>query len=204
MDPTTLLLAAITYTAALVGRKVANEVADGFWSRAKQSLQKALGKEPIPTEVSKQAIATLGPELQGDLNRLLGAAPVLRRARIVEEALNGGRVLWIDDNPAGNSWEYACLTALGCRVKTVESTRTAVDCLRVEAYDLVLSDIARAERADEGLKSLPTIRQAAPGVPVIFYVMALQGGVPAGAFGITNHPDELLHLCMDAMERRRF
>ena len=203
MDPTTLLLAATTYTAALVGRKVANEIADGFWNRAKQSLKKALGKEPSPTELSKEAIAAMEPEIQDDLQRLLGASPVLRRAQIVGEALEGSRVLWVDDNPAGNSWEYACLTALGCRVRTVESTRTALDCLRIEPYDLVLSDIARAERNDEGLRSLPAIREAAPGVLVIFYIMALKGGVPSGAFGITNHPDELLHLCMDAMERKR-
>ena len=40
---------------------------------------------------------------------------------------------------------------------------------------------------------------------VVFYVGRVDraAGVPAGSFGITNRPDELLHLVMDALERCR-
>jgi len=205
MEPTTLLLAATTYAAALVGRKAANEVVDGFWNRAKAALKNVLGRDPAPTDLSTSALAAIAPDprLQDELTELLGTSPVLRRARVVEKALAGSRVIWIDDHPAGNAWEHACLSALGCQVRNVESTTTALDYLAVEQFDLVLSDITRGSEGQEGLHALPLLHRAAPEAPVIFYVMDLQAGVPAGAFGITNRPDDLLHLCMDALERRR-
>jgi hypothetical protein len=41
--------------------------------------------------------------------------------------------------------------------------------------------------------------------PVLYYVGSLDPGAPtpAGAFGITIRPDELLMLCLDALERVR-
>jgi hypothetical protein len=40
---------------------------------------------------------------------------------------------------------------------------------------------------------------------VIFYVGRLDPGAerPAGSFGITNRPEELLHLVLDVLERTR-
>ena len=42
--------------------------------------------------------------------------------------------------------------------------------------------------------------------PVIFYVGVFEPerGVPGQAFGITNRPDELLHLTLDALERFKY
>jgi hypothetical protein len=40
-------------------------------------------------------------------------------------------------------------------------------------------------------------------VPLIYYVTDSDLGMPAGAFGLTNHVDELLHLVLDALERNR-
>jgi hypothetical protein len=39
---------------------------------------------------------------------------------------------------------------------------------------------------------------------VIFYVSVINQDkpLPPGAFGLTNRPDELLHLVIDALERR--
>ena len=42
--------------------------------------------------------------------------------------------------------------------------------------------------------------------PVIFYIGIFDPklGIPGGAFGITNRPDELLHLVLDALERKKY
>ena len=40
-----------------------------------------------------------------------------------------------------------------------------------------------------------------PGNKYGFYVYH-SDGIPAGAFGLTNRPDELVHLVIDALERR--
>jgi len=70
---------------------------------------------------------------------------------------------------------------------------------------VIISDIARGDTADQGVRDLPLLRRSAPETPVIFYVGKLDShqGTPAGAFGITNRPQELLHLVLDALERKR-
>jgi hypothetical protein len=40
-------------------------------------------------------------------------------------------------------------------------------------------------------------------VPLLLYTTESLPSVPAGAFGSTDRPDELLHLVIDALERHR-
>jgi hypothetical protein len=205
MDPLTLLLAGTTYAASLVAKKAADDLAKDFWTYVKASLSKALGREPAPGDVTREALQKVAaePVVQERLRALVGQAAVLRRAQLVEPALRGARILWIDDRPEGNVWEYDCLTALGTLVKTVETTRSAVACLEREPYDLVISDAEREGRPAKGIEDLPSLQVRDRPTPVILYVTDLKPGVPPGAFGITARPDELLHLCMDALERSR-
>jgi hypothetical protein len=164
------------------------------------------GAEPQATDVtsaSLEALAEQAPDLADALQELMGQSPTLRRLRRVEGAVAGARILWLDNHPEWNSWEIACLEAAGARVRTVESTRAAL-ALLADGYDLVISDIDRGGNATEGIVALPLLHKAAPTTPVILYVGSLQPtGLPAGAFGITNRPDELLHLVMDVLERAR-
>lgn len=97
------------------------------------------------------------------------------------------------------------LRELGAHVTAVSETASALDCLNAEDFDVVLSDIARGHRPDEGLTALRQINGAAPAAAVIFYVgeVDTRAGIPIGASGITNEPAELLHLVLDALERRR-
>jgi DNA-binding NtrC family response regulator len=89
-------------------------------------------------------------------------------------------------------------------VTTVETTKSALACIANEEFDLILSDIDREGSKRAGLDALPQLNAAAPTLPIILYIAALEPrGVPHGAFGITYRPDELLHLCMDVVERRR-
>ena len=52
---------------------------------------------------------------------------------------------------------------------------------------------------------LPRLRNAGFHQPVIFYIGRPEpgAGVPAGAFGVTNRPDQLLQLVVDALSRVR-
>jgi len=205
MDPVTLLLAGTTYAASLVAKKAADDLAKDFWTYVKGALSKALGREPAPGDVTRQALQQVAaePAVQERLQALIRSDGVLRRAQLVEPALRGARILWIDDRPEGNVWEYDCLTALGAGVKTVETTRSAVACLEREPYDLVISDVDREGRRSAGIEDIPRLQVRERATPVILYVTTLEPGVPPGAFGITARPDELLHLCMDVLERSR-
>jgi CheY-like chemotaxis protein len=131
--------------------------------------------------------------------------PALRRALAARTALQGARVLWIDDHPEWVEWEKRMLERLEVDVTTATDTGRALKRLHAAPYDLILSDIARGSRGDEGVAALPALRSQAPDTPVIFYVADLEEGrePPAGSAGITNRPDELLHLVLDVLERRR-
>lgn len=90
--------------------------------------------------------------------------------------------------------------------QTAESTQKALDLLKNRHFDLVISDMARGDNDTAGLNFLRQMREANETIPVIFYVGSVDPaakGVPPQAFGITNRPDELLHLTLDALERRK-
>jgi hypothetical protein len=85
----------------------------------------------------------------------------------------------------------------------VRSTTDALAALGGATYDLVLSEVARAGESDAGLRMLGRLGPGSP--PVVFYVGRVDDarGVPRGAFGIADHPETLLHLVLDALERSR-
>jgi CheY-like chemotaxis protein len=205
MDPSTLMAAGTLYVAALVARTAADDLASDLWAKIKVALAAKLGREPESKDVTAKALedVTQDAGIHQRLATLLGESSTLRRAQVVEKAIRGARILWVDDRPEGNVWEHDCLTTLGAVIKTVETTRSAVACLESESFDLLISDVDREGRDRAGLDDLAELEASAPGLPVVFYVMDRKPGVPAGAFGITAHPDELLHLCMDALERTR-
>jgi CheY-like chemotaxis protein len=133
---------------------------------------------------------------------------VLRRAERCREVLKDKRILWIDDQVTNNRKERELLEVFDLKLEQVQSNAAAEVALAPDGggYDLILSDIVRPEGEPTGLDFLAAHRHrpAEQRVPVIFYISHLDRdlGVPVGAFGITNRPDELLHLVMDALERR--
>ena len=94
---------------------------------------------------------------------------------------------------------------MGASITPVETTRSALAKLRGSSFDLIISDIDREGTSDEGTRALRALAEESPMTPVIFYIATLEHerGSPAGAFGITNRPDELIHLTLDALERLR-
>ena len=70
-------------------------------------------------------------------------------------------------------------------------------------YDLLISDIDRDGVPDEGLRFLSQMHERNSWPRTIFYIghVEQESCVPAHAFGISDRPDELLHLVMDALER---
>jgi len=208
MDPVTLLIGGLSYAAVAVAREASDDVAEQVWDRLKGGLAKLLRREPTLADVTPErarAVLESDPELSAQVSKLWLGTAVLRRAKHVARALNGARVLWIDDRPEDNALERQTMASLGLQVVTVETTRSATACLERESFDLIISDIDREGRATAGIDALPSIGKAGRGAPIVLYITqyAPDRGVPAGAFGITARPDDLLHLCMDCVERRR-
>lgn len=195
------------YIAVSIAKKVEDRLLDSAWDTIQERLSGRLGRVASPIDATPEAIrdiAATDPAARLSLERVGATSPVMRRAALAQRALVGAHALWVDDQPDGNRLEAESLKALGVRVSQVETGADARDALRNGAFDLILSDIARPGGASEGLDDLNGLKALAPDVPVIFYILHLKpDGVPPGAFGITARPDELLHLCMDALERRR-
>ena len=105
------------------------------------------------------------------------------------------------------------LRSFGALVTFAATTEEAVQALQAAAeqhqpFDVILSDISRELPAPDptaGLTMLTRLRNAGFQQPVIYYVGRPnpEAGVPAGAFGVTNRPDQLLQLVVDALSRVR-
>lgn len=205
MDAVSVLVAAATFLAAEVARKPADALATKLWETVKAGLRKVLDREPTPADVSAATIRKAEeevPAVVGALQAARSGSSGLRRAEQVGSVLRGARVLWVDDRPENNAWEREMLRVLGVVIVAVESTRSALDSLKGESFDLVISDIRRDN--ENGIDGANEIRAAVPMLPIVFYILDLtRGQIPEPASGITNEPNELLHLVLDRLERTR-
>lgn len=130
---------------------------------------------------------------------------VIHRIRRNWDLLQGSRVLMFDDRPDTLVNEIRMLQQLEMEVEVVALTSEALARLQSGHFDLLISDIARPEGQSNGIVTLQTLREHYPALPAVFYIgnYNAEDGIPVGAFGITNRPDELVHLILDILERKR-
>jgi CheY-like chemotaxis protein len=168
---------------------------------ARMTKFKALGVEAeFSAKAMDGAIAAQGVQVsqddrKGALKRLALLAPLLRDTRI----------LWVDDTPASTRNERALLESYGVRVDTFTTSAQAESALRDNKYLLVITDLKREGRDDEGLQFVARTLASKTYVWVIAYVGTDQRGKarPADLFGITNRPDHLMHLVCDVVAREK-
>jgi CheY-like chemotaxis protein len=130
----------------------------------------------------------------------------LKRAKKHLHVFRDAQFLWVDDHPENNFNEVAMFRQLRVGIDTAEGTEEALEILRNRRFDLVISDMARGDEATAGLEFLEQFRRVNKTTPVVFYVGVFdpEKGIPAQALGLTNRPDELLHLTLDALERKKY
>lgn len=143
-------------------------------------------------------------ERSPDASATTSAPRVVSRAQRLAPRLAGRMILWVDDRPDGNLMERRMLRQMGITVESVTTNAAAYSVLEdgTERVDLVISDIDRAGQPD-GLQLVQGIAAKGWHTPAIFYVGRVdpERPHPRGAFGITDRPDELLDLVMDALDR---
>ena len=206
VEPVSILVASATFLAAEVARKPADAFATKLWDTVKAALRNVLDREPTPADVSAATIrkAAEAPAVVGALHAARSSSSGLRRAELVGNVLRGARVLWVDDHPENNAWERELLRSLGVVIVSVESTRSAVASLRAESFDVMISDIRRDSEPVDGIDGAMQIRDATPTLPIVFYIQDVTSRqIPEPASGLTNEPNELLHLLLDRLERTR-
>lgn len=131
----------------------------------------------------------------------------LKRAAVLTDVTRDRVILWVDDQHNNNMHEIRTFAALGMKIITEHSNAAAV--VRVKGgfprVHIVITDISRTAGEPSG-DLLPDAFQAERiELPIIFYITKVDNSapLPIGAFGLTNRPDELLHLVLDALERIR-
>jgi CheY-like chemotaxis protein len=82
------------------------------------------------------------------------------------DALQGIRILVVDDEPAVIESTVALLEVLGCLVDSADSTESAVAKARLQQPDIVLVDF-RLRELDSGLDTIGRLQELYPGLPVI-------------------------------------
>jgi CheY-like chemotaxis protein len=130
---------------------------------------------------------------------------VLSRVKKHLKIFRDVQILWVDDHPENNLNERGMFHQMKAEIDIAKSTEEALHILKNGRYDLVISDMARGDEPAAGLAFLKGLREYDRTTPVIFYVglFDAEKGTPPQSRGITNRPDELVHLTLDVLEREK-
>ncbi len=115
------------------------------------------------------------------------------------------KALWLDDSGVVvQCSEKRLIEAIGVELDICPNPDKAFDVLLNNAYDFIISDMKRGDDTQAGVTFLKKLVEKRRWIPTIFYITNFHAskGVPPYAFGITNRPNELLHLVMDLIERK--
>ncbi|MDN3266298.1 response regulator [Streptomyces sp. MA15] len=129
----------------------------------------------------------------------------LGRLEHAAEVLQGGKVLWVDDQPEGNHALVELFRKTGMEVDLALSTEEAVPLLRRRPYDVLISDMTRDGDQRAGIEMLRELDQYRVDTPVLIYTGHFdpERGVDRRIFAATTVPVELVHYVIDLMERAR-
>lgn len=130
----------------------------------------------------------------------------INRATQNAEVFHKVKIIWVNDEPDSCINEIEMFKNLGCFSKTVINSEDAINMITHDNFDIVISDIQRKNGDIDGIRFLQNLRVQDKTIPVIFYVGSInkEKPIPIGSFGITNRPDELLHLVLDILERKAY
>ena len=114
--------------------------------------------------------------------------------------------LWVDDRPSNNVHERQALEALGCRFVLATSTEDALEKLKQNRVDAIISDMGRPPDPQAGYTLLDRLRTAGDQTPFIIYASSRAPEHRAearrrGAVGTTNRPDELFEMVLSVLGR---
>jgi CheY-like chemotaxis protein len=125
------------------------------------------------------------------------------------DELKGRQILWVDDHPENNTLEVKSLESLGIEVVFAESTAEAMQKLKGNEFDVVISDMARHDDDQAGYSLLEKVRALRPGTPFILYSSShgpdqARSIVSSGAYGSTSKASELVELVVSAIGGREY
>lgn len=118
--------------------------------------------------------------------------------------LNESLVLWVDDRPNNNIFERMSMEALGIQFTTSKSTDDALNKIRLNKYNAIISDMSRPPDSKAGYTLLDELRNSHISTPFIIYAGSnkpehKEEAKRRGAQGSTNDPQELFQLVLSSI-----
>lgn len=116
-------------------------------------------------------------------------------------------VLWVDERPSNNAHERQALEAVGITFVLATSTEEALEKVKRQSFDAIISDMGRPPDSQAGYTLLDKLRESGNRTPFIIYAGsgAAEHRAEArrrGAMGCTNRPDELFEMVLAALGRK--
>jgi DNA-binding winged helix-turn-helix (wHTH) protein len=139
----------------------------------------------------------------------IGSLPTLQaNARSDDRTDQPKRILWVDDKPDNNVREREAMAAFNVRFDLALSTEAALQRLRGDSYDLIISDMGRGTNLRAGYDLLRQLRQGGDSTRVIFYTSScteeqMQEARTRGALGCATRISELMQMALSTLEARR-
>ena len=96
------------------------------------------------------------------------AKTVNQLTEVSVKKLSEVKALWVDDIPRNNMYERKSLEALGIKFTTSTSTEDAINQLKKEKFDIVISDMGRGDNKQAGFDLLKEMKEFS-NVPFIIY-----------------------------------
>lgn len=114
----------------------------------------------------------------------------------------------MDDKPSNNEHERQALEAVGVSFVLATSTDEALEKLKRQSFDAIISDMARPPDPQAGYTLLDKLRASGDRTPFVIYAGSRSPEHRAearrrGAVGCTNRPDELFEMVLSALGRGR-
>jgi CheY-like chemotaxis protein len=191
----------IIYVLARFGRGIGDLISSLTEFSIKGAGFEASGKRAEIAANLGQASAKSGLSETGanDVAQVVGRVTPL----VIRQAAKS-RVLWVDDHPENNVYERRSLEALGVRFVLAKSTEGALERIREQSFDAIISDMGRGEDTEAGFTLLDKLHSAGNNTPFIIYagtraVQLRSKALQKGALGSTNNPVELFELTLAAL-----
>lgn len=123
--------------------------------------------------------------------------------RILRKA-GRARVLWVDDKPDNNVYERQSLEAIGVSFVLALSTEEALQKVKGQRFDAIISDMGRPPDPRAGYTLLDTLRASGNTTPFVIYAGSNAPEHKAearkhGALGCTNRASELFQYVVSAL-----
>lgn len=118
--------------------------------------------------------------------------------------LSGASILWVDDRPTNNNYARKALEALGIKFKISTSTDDAINRVKNEHFDAIISDMGRPPDQQAGYTLLENLRKMENNTPFIIYAGSNDPRHNAlakqkGAYGSTGNAETLFEFVTGAL-----